>query len=177
MPNHCGGATKSSMNVTSTFFNTVHLLRKDIRFKQGGTKLASCPRSHLTSLCRWFLSLTNSATKTLMSSKFFSACKLDFLIGLLFWFVVCDYARISLSCSLAALLLSLFSPTYWIKQVFRFCFLLSKPSKLYGMLLLVFVNASRTVFLRSVLFALIWFRYEDLKCKLQRQSLVTCPNA
>jgi len=37
------GAPKSSNNVTSTFFNTIHLLPKDSRFEHGGAKLASCP--------------------------------------------------------------------------------------------------------------------------------------
>ena len=50
-PNHCGG-TKSHNNVASTFFNTVHLLPKDLRFEHGGAKLVSCARCHLTSLRR-----------------------------------------------------------------------------------------------------------------------------
>jgi len=48
-PNHYG-APKSPNNVTSTVFNTVHLLPKDRRFEHGGAKLASCPGRHLTSL-------------------------------------------------------------------------------------------------------------------------------
>jgi len=44
------GAPKSSNNVTSTFFNTVHLLPKDLKFEHGGIKLASCPGRCLTSL-------------------------------------------------------------------------------------------------------------------------------
>jgi len=44
------GAPKSPNNVISTFFNTVHLLPKDLRFEHGSTKLASCPGRHLTSL-------------------------------------------------------------------------------------------------------------------------------
>jgi len=44
------GASKSSKNVTSTFFNTVNLLPKELRFEHGGVKLASCPGRHLTSL-------------------------------------------------------------------------------------------------------------------------------
>jgi len=44
-PNHCG-APKSPDNVTSTFFNGVHLLPKD-RFEHGGAKFASCPGPHL----------------------------------------------------------------------------------------------------------------------------------
>ena len=47
-------ARKSHNNVTSTFFNTVHLLPKDISFEHGGTELASCPGRHLTSLRPWF---------------------------------------------------------------------------------------------------------------------------
>ena len=48
--NHCGRMPKSSNNVTSVSFNTVDLLPKDIRFEQGGTKLASSPGRHLSSL-------------------------------------------------------------------------------------------------------------------------------
>ena len=44
------GAPKSPNNVTSMFFNTVHLLPKDIKFEHGGAKLASCPGRCLTSL-------------------------------------------------------------------------------------------------------------------------------
>ena len=44
---HCG-ASKSLNNVASAFFNTVHLLPKDLRFEHGGAKLASCPGRHLT---------------------------------------------------------------------------------------------------------------------------------
>jgi len=44
------GAPKSPKNVTGTFFNTAHLLPKDLRFKHGGAKLASCPGRHLTSV-------------------------------------------------------------------------------------------------------------------------------
>jgi len=35
---------------TSIFFNAVRLLPKKLRFQHGGTKLASCPERHLTSL-------------------------------------------------------------------------------------------------------------------------------
>ena len=47
VPNHSGGA-KNPNNVTRTFFNTVHLLPEDLRFENGGAKLASCPGRHLT---------------------------------------------------------------------------------------------------------------------------------
>ena len=47
------GAPKSPNNVTSTFFNTVHLVPKDLRFEHGGVKLASCPGRHLSSLRPW----------------------------------------------------------------------------------------------------------------------------
>jgi len=50
--NDCG-APKIPNNVTSTFFNTVHLLPKNIRFKHGGTKIAFCPRHHLALLRPW----------------------------------------------------------------------------------------------------------------------------
>jgi len=36
------GAPKSPKNVTSIFFNTVHLLPKDLKFEHGGAKLFSC---------------------------------------------------------------------------------------------------------------------------------------
>ena len=38
-----GAAPRSPNNVTSTFYDTVHLLPNDIRFEHGGAKLASCP--------------------------------------------------------------------------------------------------------------------------------------
>jgi len=34
----------------STFFNTVHLLPKDLRLEHAGAKLVFCPRRHLTSI-------------------------------------------------------------------------------------------------------------------------------
>ena len=49
--NHYGGAKwlrgepKSPNNVTSTFFNRVHLLPKDLRFEQGGARLAFLHRT------------------------------------------------------------------------------------------------------------------------------------
>jgi len=61
-PNHYWGAewlrgeSKSPDNVTSTFFNTVNLLPKDLRFNHGGGKLA--PSNLVTPLCQclscWF---------------------------------------------------------------------------------------------------------------------------
>ena len=39
------GRRKSPNNVTSTLFNTVYLLPKDLRFDRGGAKLAPCPRA------------------------------------------------------------------------------------------------------------------------------------
>ena len=47
------GAPKIPNNVTSAFFNTVHLLPKDLSFEHGSTKPAFCPRRHLTSLRPW----------------------------------------------------------------------------------------------------------------------------
>jgi len=44
------GAPKIPNNVTSAFFNTVHLLPNDLKFENGGAELASCPGRHLTSL-------------------------------------------------------------------------------------------------------------------------------
>jgi len=58
-PNHYGRAEilrgrriiavtpKNPNNVTRTFFNTVYLLPKDLRFENGGAKLASCTEHHL----------------------------------------------------------------------------------------------------------------------------------
>ena len=43
-------APKSPNNVTSTFFNTVNLLPKNLRFEHGDAKVASCPGRYLTSL-------------------------------------------------------------------------------------------------------------------------------
>jgi len=43
-------APKSHNNVESTFFNTIHLLPKDLMFEHGGAKLVSCPGRHLTSV-------------------------------------------------------------------------------------------------------------------------------
>jgi len=60
-PNHYGGA-KSPNNVTSTFFNTVHLLPEDLRFKHGGAKLASCSGRHLTSLRPWLAEVIFAST-------------------------------------------------------------------------------------------------------------------
>jgi len=41
-PNHCGGADNTK-NVTSTFFNTVNLFAKELKFEHGDAKFASCP--------------------------------------------------------------------------------------------------------------------------------------
>ena len=52
------GNTKG--HITSTFFNTVHLLPNNLRFERAGaTKLASWPGRHLTLLCPWSQILTN----------------------------------------------------------------------------------------------------------------------
>jgi len=59
-PNHCGGrrmaagAPKGPNNVTSTSFNAVHLLLKDLSLEHGSAKLTSCPGRHLTSLRPWW---------------------------------------------------------------------------------------------------------------------------
>ena len=42
------GVPKRPNNVTTTFFNVVHFLPKDLRFEHVGTELASCPGFHLT---------------------------------------------------------------------------------------------------------------------------------
>jgi len=55
-PYHCGGrqmsagSRKRPNNFTSTFFNTVYFLPKDLRCEHGGAKLASCPGRRLSSL-------------------------------------------------------------------------------------------------------------------------------
>ena len=49
------GVQKSPNNVTSTFFNTVHLLLKELTLEHGGARLPSYPRRHLTSLRPWSL--------------------------------------------------------------------------------------------------------------------------
>ena len=46
-------ASKNHNNVASTYFNTVYMHPKDIRFEHGGAKLAFCPGRHLTSLRPW----------------------------------------------------------------------------------------------------------------------------
>jgi len=62
-PNHCGGP-KSQNNVTSTFFKTVHLLPKELRFEHRGAKPVFYPRRHLTSVrpCTARLSSQNNET-------------------------------------------------------------------------------------------------------------------
>jgi len=63
-PNHCGGAKslrgvpENPNNITTTFFNTVDLLPKDLKFEHGGAKLASCPEHHITSLRPWIRLIT-----------------------------------------------------------------------------------------------------------------------
>ena len=58
-PRHYGGAKSlrgaptNPDNVASLFFNTAHLLPKDLNFEHSGAKLASCPRHHLTSSRPW----------------------------------------------------------------------------------------------------------------------------
>jgi len=44
------GRQKVANNVTNTFFNTVNLLPKDLRFEHGDAKHDPCPGRHLTSL-------------------------------------------------------------------------------------------------------------------------------
>jgi len=45
------GDAENPSNFTSTFFNTVNFLPEDLTFEHGGTKRASGPGRHLTSLC------------------------------------------------------------------------------------------------------------------------------
>jgi len=49
-----GAKSPRHRNVTNTFFKTVHVLLKDLRFTHGDAKLASYPRCHLTSLHPYF---------------------------------------------------------------------------------------------------------------------------
>jgi len=66
--NHCGRAPKSLNNVTSTFFNTIHMLPKELRFEHGSAQLASCPGRHVTSLCPClFLAVIQSTTVTFLT--------------------------------------------------------------------------------------------------------------
>ena len=63
---HCRGVTRgergqNSNIITCTFFSVMHLLPKDLRFEHGGTKVASWPGRHLTSLR---LGFTGSMPKT-----------------------------------------------------------------------------------------------------------------
>jgi len=44
------GGAENPNSITSAFFNTLHLLPKDLRFEHGGAKVSSCPGRHLTSL-------------------------------------------------------------------------------------------------------------------------------
>jgi len=48
------GAPKYLNNFTSTFFNAVNFLAKDLTFEHGSAKLASCPGRRLTSLRPWW---------------------------------------------------------------------------------------------------------------------------
>jgi len=50
---HNSPGAEKSQQCRKYFFNTVHLLPKDLRFEHGGAKLASCPGPHLTSLHSW----------------------------------------------------------------------------------------------------------------------------
>jgi len=45
------GAPKRPNNVTSTLFNTDHLLLKDLRLQHGGAKFAFWPGRNVPSLC------------------------------------------------------------------------------------------------------------------------------
>jgi len=73
-PNHWE-EPKSPNKVANTFFNTEHLLPKDLRFEYRGAKLVSCPGRHLTSVRPWIsLSLpppTEFSTLFMSSSDIF----------------------------------------------------------------------------------------------------------
>jgi len=47
------GTPKNLNHVTRTFFNTVHLLPRDLRLEHGGVKLASYSGRHVTTLRPW----------------------------------------------------------------------------------------------------------------------------
>jgi len=71
------GASKSPNNVTDTFFNTVHLLPKDLRLERGGAKVACCPRRQLTSLRPWlhlyFSILTKNGSVSQVTCSYISS--------------------------------------------------------------------------------------------------------
>jgi len=59
------GARVRPNNMERTFFNTVHLLPKDLMFKNVGAKLVSCPGRHLTSVRPWEVThLHNNTSRT-----------------------------------------------------------------------------------------------------------------
>ena len=59
------GARVRPNNMERTFFNTVHLLPKDLMFKNVGAKLVSCPERHLTSVRPWEVThLHNNTSRT-----------------------------------------------------------------------------------------------------------------
>jgi len=64
------GAPKSPNNVTSAFFNTVHLLPKDLKFEHGSAKLASCPGRHLT----WLRPGYHAFSSNCFRSKILTSC-------------------------------------------------------------------------------------------------------
>jgi len=52
-----GGQGGTMPRATSSFFNTVHSLPKDLRFEHGGARLVSCPEPHLTLVRPWLFFL------------------------------------------------------------------------------------------------------------------------
>jgi len=77
-PNHYGGveslwglrgAPKSPNNVTNTFFDTVHLLPKELRFEHGGAKFVACLGRHLISLRPWMHMIVITFSLQLMNSR------------------------------------------------------------------------------------------------------------
>jgi len=57
-PNHW--VAESPNNVVSTFFSTINLLLKDLRFEHGGAKLVSFPRRNLNLIRTWPLACPRS---------------------------------------------------------------------------------------------------------------------
>jgi len=64
-----GAAPKSPNNVTSTFFNTPHLLPKDIRFEQGTPNLLLAPGAISPRYAMSAVDLTTNHKPSLASHK------------------------------------------------------------------------------------------------------------
>ena len=73
---------KISNNVTSTFFNTVHLLPKNFMFEHRGAKLAFCPGHYLTSLRPWqHVSQSSQNPRTHSVAATIASCRVFHVLG------------------------------------------------------------------------------------------------